>query len=263
MVRQPSIYRRGCFIKIKTGVTSLLFVHLRVFTQFRNTPSVFNGLYFAQQTYFCNQINVMKLLILATHDQQEEISVHLPPDHSDISFAETLPKNSDSYDAYFFLNQLPSPDFVSRVGNRIVFINEVIRTLDETGYAGHVIRINGWSGFLERKIWETAGSMTEQAGNAIRRLGRKFIPVKDVPGLVSGRVIASIINEACQAREEKVSSEENIDLALKLGTNYPYGPFEWCYKIGEEKIFELLSRMAESDNRYQPLFKPAKSSLTK
>ncbi len=39
---------------------------------------------------------------------------------------------------------------------------------------------------------------------------------------------------------------------MKLGTNYPNGPFEWAEKIGIEKIYLLLQKLAEKEDRYQP-----------
>ena len=44
-----------------------------------------------------------------------------------------------------------------------------------------------------------------------------------------------IINEAFLALQEGVSTKEEINTAMKLGTNYPLGPFEWVEKIGPYK----------------------------
>ncbi len=48
-----------------------------------------------------------------------------------------------------------------------------------------------------------------------------------------------IVNEAFFAFGEKISTIEEIDMAMKLGTNYPNGPFEWAEKIGIENIFNF------------------------
>jgi 3-hydroxybutyryl-CoA dehydrogenase len=53
-----------------------------------------------------------------------------------------------------------------------------------------------------------------------------------------------IVNEAFIALKEGVSTKEEIDIAMKLGTNYPYGPFEWAEKIGTERIKNLLSKLS-------------------
>ena len=76
--------------------------------------------------------------------------------------------------------------------------------------------------------------------------------VKDEPGLVSAKIIAMIINEAYFALGDDVSSKTAIDIAMKLGTNYPYGPFEWSEKIGIHNIYLLLKKLSLMDTRYQP-----------
>jgi 3-hydroxybutyryl-CoA dehydrogenase len=116
----------------------------------------------------------------------------------------------------------------------------------------NIYRINGWPGFLQREIWEVAGRENEGAENVFEELGWKMIWVKDKPGLVAARVISMIVNEAFFALEEKISTKEEIDMAMKLGTNYPFGPFEWAQKIGGDKIVHLLNRLNQEDKRYQP-----------
>jgi len=39
---------------------------------------------------------------------------------------------------------------------------------------------------------------------------------------------------------------------MKLGTNYPYGPFEWSAMIGLTRLLELLDALSANDIRYQP-----------
>jgi 3-hydroxybutyryl-CoA dehydrogenase len=72
-----------------------------------------------------------------------------------------------------------------------------------------------------------------------------------------------IINEAYFALEAGVSSKKEIDIAMKLGTNYPFGPFEWSEKIGLKKIITLLDTLSVSDSRYTPssLMKKEMNSL--
>lgn len=61
-----------------------------------------------------------------------------------------------------------------------------------------------------------------------------------------------IINEAYFTLGESVSSENEIDIAMKLGTNYPYGPFEWARLIGLRNIHSLLEKLTQEDIRYLP-----------
>jgi 3-hydroxybutyryl-CoA dehydrogenase len=67
---------------------------------------------------------------------------------------------------------------------------------------------------------------------------------------VAARVISMIINEAFFTIAEKVSTKDEIDLAIKLGTNYAYGPFEWLNKIGIQNIYQLLEILSINDKRY-------------
>ena len=61
-----------------------------------------------------------------------------------------------------------------------------------------------------------------------------------------------IINEAYFAVEDNVSSKTEIDTAMKLGTNYPHGPFEWAGLIGNKNILALLQQLYVTDRRYKP-----------
>lgn len=80
------------------------------------------------------------------------------------------------------------------------------------------------------------------------------IAVAPAPGLYLGRTIASIVNEAAFALEEKVASVADIDLALRLGVRYPMGPFEWAERIGFTRIVAILDRLAREDS---PAYGPA------
>lgn len=132
-----------------------------------------------------------------------------------------------------------------------IFINAVTDTL-KAGETASLIRINGWPGFLQRNVWEAAGNIDDRAKEILSSLNKKLLAVADEPGLVAARVIAMIINEAYFALADEVSSREEIDTAMKLGTNYPFGPFEWAGKIGLEKIARLLQVLSETDKRYLP-----------
>ena len=138
---------------------------------------------------------------------------------------------------------LPSP----------VIVSAVVPTLAEIGHP--FIRINGWPGFLEREMHELAvpdATVAEQVRQLYERLGRSFRIAPDIPGMITARILATIINEAWYTWEEGVSSREEIDMAMKLGTNYPMGPFEWGERIGLSRICHLLMTLGEEDPRYIP-----------
>lgn len=152
-------------------------------------------------------------------------------------------------DAYMQLSEEMRASFP---GNKPFLINAVIQTLEEMQAPGNVIRINAWPGFLQQSRWEFAGTISESAERVFAVLGKTPMPVADRPGLVTARVIAMIINEAYYALGEQISSKAEIDTAMKYGTNYPFGPFEWAEKIGLSRISELLNCLALEQKRYAP-----------
>ena len=145
-----------------------------------------------------------------------------------------------------------------------VIVNSVIKTTKEIGFP--FIRVNGWPTFLKRTIAEAACNDAKYKP-AVEKIfsvfNRKTEWTPDVKGLISARVVSMIINEAYFALEEKVSSKDEIDLAMKLGTNYPYGPFEWAEKIGIRNVCELLSELSKTEKRYQPATLLLKEALQK
>ena len=64
-------------------------------------------------------------------------------------------------------------------------------------------------------------------------------------GDVAARVISCIVNEAFLTLSEGVATAENIDRAMKLGANYPRGPFEWAEEVGASRILDTLDSLRE------------------
>lgn len=60
---------------------------------------------------------------------------------------------------------------------------------------------------------------------------------------IARRVISCIVNEAFLTLSEGVATAEDIDRAMKLGANYPKGPFEWAEEIGTHAILETLDSL--------------------
>lgn len=135
----------------------------------------------------------------------------------------------------------------------LVLINAV--TSKSTNWPADRIRINAWPGFLKGPVVEATGGNAEtrkKVQDLLALFNRKPEWVTDQPGLISARVVCAIINEAYWTLQEKVSSKEDIDTAMRLGTNYPLGPFEWAQKIGLSRVHRLLSELSQQHERYQP-----------
>lgn len=149
------------------------------------------------------------------------------------------------------LDFFPLPDAVSGVP---VFIHAMNESFDAKNISGCIVRINAWPGFLRNRQLEISSPVADikQAEALLEELQWPYIRVADQPGMITPRVIAMIINEACMAVQENVSTKGEIDIAMKLGTNYPLGPFEWAERIGAVNIHSLLQRLGISDKRYLP-----------
>ncbi|WP_343669447.1 3-hydroxyacyl-CoA dehydrogenase family protein [Chitinophaga sp.] len=118
-----------------------------------------------------------------------------------------------------------------------------------------LIGCNWLPGFIDMPVTEV--SWLEEAQKTIltaimQQLCWEYELVQDAVGMVTPRVICMIINEAYMTAESNTASREDIDVAMKLGTNYPMGPFEWSKKIGIKQVYEVLTAVhtATGNERY-------------
>jgi 3-hydroxybutyryl-CoA dehydrogenase len=84
-----------------------------------------------------------------------------------------------------------------------------------------------------------------QAGAWLHALGYTPLPLADAPGLVVARTVAMLVNEASDAVLQGVCSEEGADAAMKLGVNWPAGPFEWLRGWGRDGVVGVLRALDE------------------
>ena len=194
----------------------------------------------------------MILAVLANDLQKEEIAVSPFFRKHEVLFSENLSLWSNHIaDAFMDLGFENSPariEMLAKLLPKPVFVHSVTDTLERIH--PNLIRVNGWPGFLKGNCLE--GSANEEMKiKAGQLLGEDLIFVKDSPGFVSARILAMIINEAYFTWEAGTSSKEEIDIAMKLGTGYPFGPFEWGEKIGLLRIAELLKRLSIDDPVYE------------
>ena len=62
------------------------------------------------------------------------------------------------------------------------------------------------------------------------------------------------MNEAFRALGDGVADEADIDLAMKLGANHPFGPFEWAARTGTHELIVMLDALSDED---ADTFRPA------
>ncbi len=143
-------------------------------------------------------------------------------------------------------------DFPAAIFNiqKPLLVHSCSQKLSSLRSASNIFRINALPTFLKRPIWEIVGDVSQK--DYLSQLGRTLVFVPDNIGFPSVNVVSMIINEAFFALEQGVGSKADIDVAMKLGTNYPYGPFEWCEKIGQHNIYSLLLTLAATNNKFGP-----------
>ncbi|HRK01589.1 MAG TPA: 3-hydroxybutyryl-CoA dehydrogenase [Oligoflexia bacterium] len=94
-------------------------------------------------------------------------------------------------------------------------------------------------------------SSVKQVGE---QMGKTCVESKDFPGFVVNRILMPMINEACYALYEGIAKAEDIDNAMKLGTNQPMGPLALADFIGLDTCLAILNVLHEGlgDPKYRP-----------
>lgn len=78
--------------------------------------------------------------------------------------------------------------------------------------------------------------------------------IRDSAGFIAQRVLASIVNIACDIAQQGVARPQDIDTAVKLGLGYPSGPLAMGDKLGAARVLAILDGLFEvyRDPRYRP-----------
>src|SRR5437773_4781252 len=91
------------------------------------------------------------------------------------------------------------------------------------------------------------------AESVAKQMGKETVEVKESPGFVTSRINALIGNEAFYMLQEGIASAHDIDKALKLGLNYPMGPFEMIDLVGLDTRLSILNFLHQSlGEKYRP-----------
>jgi 3-hydroxybutyryl-CoA dehydrogenase len=78
--------------------------------------------------------------------------------------------------------------------------------------------------------------------------------IRDSAGLVTQRVVAHIVNVACEIAQQGIAEPQDIDQAVTLGLGYPLGPLAWGDRLGANTVFTILNNLEQQtgDMRYRP-----------
>jgi len=86
------------------------------------------------------------------------------------------------------------------------------------------------------------------------KLGKTTVLSKDMPGFIVNRILIPMINEACFALQEGLASPQDIDTAMKLGTNVPMGPLTLADFIGLDTVLYIAEVLHKGlgEDKYRP-----------
>jgi 3-hydroxybutyryl-CoA dehydrogenase len=202
-------------------------------------------------------IVAMQLVVLTNDSLKEELLSNGVQSGAELIWIQSIQETLNYPGAFAFIdllfeNNSSRIEILKQLQSSIVIINSVDHTLQEINAS--FVRINGWNSFLKSSLIEAAAAneIKQKAEIVWAQFNKKFEWLPDEAGFITPRIICSIINEAYISLEENVSSKEDINTAMKLGTNYPYGPFEWGQQIGLHKVAGLLEKLSQHQARYRP-----------
>jgi 3-hydroxybutyryl-CoA dehydrogenase len=137
---------------------------------------------------------------------------------------------------------------------------------DPQAYGFHLVGPVAESRLVETTTLPTTAAETVAAGDAFfAALGFQVERVGDAPGMVLGRIVAQLVNEAAFAIGEGVASPDDVDAGTTLGLNHPRGPVAWGEATGLRHVRAILAGLhaARGEERYRtaPLLHAADSTL--
>jgi 3-hydroxybutyryl-CoA dehydrogenase len=202
-------------------------------------------------------------LELADLCKEKSLNVALRAQPSDLSPTSSLVIETSAHDAERKKPVLEKLDLflspaslivTSCLGSAVTYLSASLKRPD---------RVVGFATFYplrDRKLIELASGMrsTESAVQKteefFKALGKETVRVKDAAGLTFPRILSLIVNEAARALEEGVASAEEIDIAMRLGVNYPQGPLKWADQIGLDEVLAVLEGLHREtgEDRYRP-----------
>jgi 3-hydroxybutyryl-CoA dehydrogenase len=216
----------------------------------------------------------MKILARGSNNRLKELQeklINVDCELTCIDDTDLTSANVQHYDIILDLNFDDKPNqlkFYGHLTGKWIFVSAVKQQLAKAVFdygekvSCNLVGINCLPTFINRSLAELS-LFDDTKATALNELMSKcnwdYRLVEDRVGMVTPRIIFMIINEACYTLQEGTATKEDIDISMKLGTNYPFGPFEWANKIGVKNVYLTLEAMYNDthDERYKicPLLK--------
>lgn len=200
---------------------------------------------------FCEKADIPAVLFIDPE--------HLPP-ATDTPY--TVVVNTHVEIPFFYLQNLPD-SITEALDEECLFLTNCLTetpttTASELDNDSCVIGFsaiglyNGNSVIEIAKASQTENMYVERAQEFLQDIGLRGIEVPEVPGMILGRILAMLVNEAASALMEGVATPKDIDTAMQLGTNYPRGPLAWADDIGLDVVMAILNHLQDEfgEDRY-------------
>lgn len=101
---------------------------------------------------------------------------------------------------------------------------------------------------------QTSSETVRAVDDLAKRMNKSTAQSKDTPGFVANRLLMPYINEAVEVLHQGVSSKEDIDKIMKLGTNMPMGPLKLADLIGLDTCLSIMQTLHSQlgEDKYRP-----------
>lgn len=101
---------------------------------------------------------------------------------------------------------------------------------------------------------EVSDAALAQAVGLFQSIGKQVSVIRLVPGLIVARTVAMLVDLALDAVAREVASAADVDIAMRLGVNYPLGPVEWGRRLSAVRVRDLLEALHSyyPHGRYAP-----------
>jgi len=155
------------------------------------------------------------------------------------------------------LDKICKPETIFATNSSTLSITELA---SQTGRSDKFIGLNFTYPVAKRELVQiirglkTSDSTYQFAKDFVESMSKTGIQVFESPGHVTVRLMMPLINEAINIIMEGVASEEDVDTAMRLGFDFPYGPLEMADRMGLDAVLRVSEAMYKDygDVRYRP-----------
>jgi 3-hydroxybutyryl-CoA dehydrogenase len=144
------------------------------------------------------------------------------------------------------IEEVVSPDTIIASNTATLMISDLssVLRIPQRALGLHFIAPVSTNSIVEVvKSYQTNEESFATVNKFIRMIGKKAIIVNESPGVISTRLMVTLINEACHILMEGVSSVRDIDETMKQALGHQFGPFELADRIGLDKLLKWMDNL--------------------